>query len=931
MLLGRQSEQDRIARLVDSARLGMSGSLAFYGEAGVGMTALLARWHHVPDFTTLSVCGLEPESTIAGAALLTLLRPILDHLDQLTDEQSATLSGALAIGPARPIDRFALGAATLALLSSAAKEHPMLVVVDSLHFVDSASREALVFAARRLGQERLAMLFAMRSETSSAELAGLEQIRLSGLDTVAAGELIDSLTADDPSSVIVPAAIAQIVERTGGNPLAIVEVVAALSDRQRAGLESIEESLRVGDVAEEAYRVRLAVLPAETRLALLVAAITDPPDERAVLPACWALGLTSAALGPAEADRLITVGPLIEFGNPLVRAVVLSRSAAEDRRRIHLVLADLPTNLLDDDRRTWHLARATVVPDERVAARLVKVAESSADRGDLTASARAYQRAADLSVSPLDRTRRLVSAGVYGAHAGIEGRPALIDARASTNDPRRRAEISLGLAVLDLLHPRRSGPGDTATLDPSAPRSLAAAARSLEAIEAWKAADLGRMAKMASDGLAMSDRSGAAGYQPGNSGWELLAPIVKLWSDALSGQVSDQSAELAKRCVELTEGSGAVEVAGILADALIALDQLKSAERVVSTAVPAARRDGKQAALAWLLVPAAEIAVAAGDLVAARTLAQEALDVSRAAGGPLAIARSLTVVALLDAVAGADAAANAGVDGAHELLRRFAAPIGWPAGEHVRALIEVGRGRFEDAAIRLERLQIRMDRVGLITASTTAQSADLVEALVNLERIDEAASVAEEVTRRAGKIGGRSVLALAARAAALVAADETFDEAAADATHLGRVGEVSSFESARTNLVIGERLARMQRPGEARPALQRAIAGFAALGARPWIERTDRTLAQLDGGRGDRTVAGVSLSSQEYQVAKGVSEGRSNKEIADALSLSTKTVESHLTRAFRKVGVRSRAQLALLVARGEVSVADGTADDPTRD
>src|SRR5579871_1315489 len=161
LLLGREAELARLEELLGEARRGGSGCLLIHGEAGVGKSALLQyAAEQATDMTVLSARGLQSESDLAFAGLADLVRPVQRVIDRIPSAQAAALAGALALGPAVPGDRFAVYAATLSLLASVAEASPVLAIVDDLHWLDSSSAEALLFVARRLGKEGVALLLA---------------------------------------------------------------------------------------------------------------------------------------------------------------------------------------------------------------------------------------------------------------------------------------------------------------------------------------------------------------------------------------------------------------------------------------------------------------------------------------------------------------------------------------------------------------------------------------------------------------------------------------------------------------------------------------------------------------------------------------------------------------------------------------------------
>src|SRR4051794_37790727 len=259
MLLGREGERAQLEDLLSGARAGISSALVLVGEAGVGKSALLhfAREQAGDGFTTVFAQGVESESDIAFSALSALLRPLLGHLDALPQPQAAALASALAIGPPVAGDRFTVSAATLSLLAAAAEEKPLLVLVDDAQWIDRASAEALLFAARRLVAEGVLVLFTQREDVGELDTTGVPVLRLGGLDADAARELLQERVG----SRVAPEVAARLVDATGGNALALAELPALLAPAQLAGTEALDEPLPVGAALEGALGAKIRELP----------------------------------------------------------------------------------------------------------------------------------------------------------------------------------------------------------------------------------------------------------------------------------------------------------------------------------------------------------------------------------------------------------------------------------------------------------------------------------------------------------------------------------------------------------------------------------------------------------------------------------------------------------------------------------------------
>src|SRR6516225_2360189 len=272
MLYGRSEQLAAIDRLLEGMRSGRAGALVLRGQAGIGKTALLdAAEQKASGARVLRVTGVESEVELPFAALHVLLRPVLDEIGALPGRQAAALRGAFGMAEAAVADRFLVGLGVLSLVAELAEDRPVLVLADDAQWVDRASADALVFAARRLYAERAAVLAAARDEPGGG-LLGLPELRVDGLDREAAEQLLG------PAG-LVAAVRDQLIAEAGGNPLALIELSRGLSGPQRAGSVTPLDlpASPVGRV-QQAFAARAATLPQPCRRAVLVAALAGLAD-----------------------------------------------------------------------------------------------------------------------------------------------------------------------------------------------------------------------------------------------------------------------------------------------------------------------------------------------------------------------------------------------------------------------------------------------------------------------------------------------------------------------------------------------------------------------------------------------------------------------------------------------------------------------------
>lgn len=278
--VGRADECATVAQLLARARAGEGGALVIRGEPGVGKTALvnfaLARCE---DITVLRVTGVEAESDLAFAGLHGLVRPVLDFIEELPESHARALEGALGLAASTEPDRFLVSAAVLGLISAASERQPLVCVIDDAQWLDKPSADALIFTARRLQVERAAMLFAAREgEPWRFDLNGLDVLALNGLPDEAAGQLLRACAPSAVTSVRM-----RLLSEANGNPLALQELAAALSEEQLAGRAALPEAMALTPRLAAVFRNHVRALRADTQLALLVAALDGTGSLDAVL------------------------------------------------------------------------------------------------------------------------------------------------------------------------------------------------------------------------------------------------------------------------------------------------------------------------------------------------------------------------------------------------------------------------------------------------------------------------------------------------------------------------------------------------------------------------------------------------------------------------------------------------------------------------
>jgi DNA-binding CsgD family transcriptional regulator len=909
VLPGRAAEIARIDRLLDGARTGLSAALIVHGEPGIGKTTLLdAAVSAAAGFTVLRARPLQTESELPFAGLSDLLRPLLPLLDRIPARQSAVLSGALALGPPTPGDRFAAAAATISLLAAGAEERPVLAVVDDAHWLDTPSREALLFAGRRLGGEGVVLLLAMRDRPWLAS-AGIERLELRGLPPDAAAEL-----ASRAGRTVSAGIRDRLVVETGGNPLALLEVLATLTDAQLDGSAPIVEPIAAGSTLEWSFAQRLEPLPKETRRALLVAATSYTGEASEIGRALANLGLETSAFEAAERQGLVTLhAGRVDFLHPLLRAAVYHVADAVERRSAHRALAKV-LDQSQQDRIAWHLAAATTGPDEEVARYLEETAVTAQGRRGYATAANALATAARLSPGTGDRIRRTIGAANAFRLGGQAQTAAdlLAGVLDLATDPLLRADIQQlrGLALMS------TGPIMEAFA------MLVDEADRVEGHNPARATTLLTIASLGAVGaaevkVAVETARRAVRTSMSVDGPEaMLAALSLSFGLTLAGGVSEARSIL-EPLIPLLETLDPLGEAGLVigmaAHMLEWIEDWGTARRMLEHVVRTARAASAVTMLPHPLASISELEVRCGRMAPALAAATESVQIAAETGQAVDSSIALVALARAEAVLGLESECRGHVAAALDV----AGPVGMTAIENYAAsvlgVLELSLGHPERAVAPLEecaRLEIEYG-VGLPTA--VQWNADLIEAYVRVGRAGDAIRELEKLEHQGRETGSRWAAATAARCRGLLADDDAYDAILLHALELH--GEDEPLERARTELCLGRRRRHSRHRAAARVVLHQALTTFEGLGAEPWAEQARVELrATGEAPAASRGGSLTALTSQELQVALVVAGGATNKEAGAALFIGPKTVEFHLGHVYGKLGVRSRSELVRRVA-----------------
>ena len=921
-LVGRAAEQQALLALLDS--LDSAGSAAMLvGEAGMGKTALLT---HLATFATartgirvIWLRGEESEAVLAFAAAADLLLPLREHFACLPEGQRLALEACLALSGAEPCGPLAACAGALGVLATAADQTPLVILIDDYHWVDLESRKILQFIARRVSAEPIIMIIAVRDEPGFPVVsAGLPTIRLSGLGYDDCAEL-----ARQRQIAIAPDNLRSLVQRSGGNPLVVLENLASAADM--AGFPGDEQLVLHSSVDRVWSRV-LMQLPAATQRALFVVAASHGAGSAGLGMALGEVGLSLQSLEPAERRGLVRMADDgVRLCHPLLRSVVLDHTPLADRIRVYQVLA----RASDGSLRAWYQAAVATGPDETVAEALVQAAGDARRRSGYGAAARAWRRAAELSTTSHHRVIRLLNAANDAFLAGDPHSAATWceEALRHCPDPILTADIKLiqGRARTWMGDPQRSYEDLVQAAVTIRPLDGARAANLL-AEATLPAAIAGRIRLM----MEAATRAESEWRRVGISLSSGLIPPQALAMVAeafvLSGLLdrADYYLNLAEKSLPSADLVGEQQGIASLGQSLICMERYSQARGHLNAVIDTARQKGAPAVLAIALAVRSDLGWWNGQWAAAYADATESLQWAEETGQAAAMGYSLVQLARIDAARGDGDRCTARTDQAHREVELRGVGCLAVYSAAALGLCALGSGDFTTAVDHLERAWMITRADGPGNPNVVPFGGDLAEALARVGEIARASEILAWLEDRAEATGLRYPRIAAARGRAVIEEDPSAAQEGFVRALSACEGPSMPFEQARTLLCQGESLRRARQPAAAREPLRHALMIFRSLGAQPWTTRaaTELGAAGVRGSAGDRpgdrTRLDV-LTPQELQIARAVGRGLNNVEAAAALFVSRKTVEAHLTRAYRKLGVRSRTELTRILLAHDAS------------
>ena len=895
------------------------------GEAGIGKTTIweagVAAARESPGWVLVSRPA-EAEAALGFAGLSDLFEPLPDEVfAALPEPRRHALEVALLRAPARGRgDVRAVAAAVRDVLGELAAIGRVIVAIDDLQWLDVSSARALAYALRRLEGESVALLATRRSNIEAPldirrtfdRAVELVEVGPLGEDELHRLLRLQGMTFPQP-------VLARLHAISGGNPFFALELARGVARHADPG-----EPLRVPMTLAEATRARVEALPARTRSWLLAAAALAAPTV-SVVAATGPDGRGRDPLAAAVRAGVISVdGDRIRFTHPLLASAIYGASTPEQRRSVHEQLADVVADL---EERAKHLALAAEREDASSANVLEAAGRRAHARGATHEAAFFRERAGRLTpmATPERRWARLNDAAENYAQSGDYDRARILTEDVIASAP---AGVARGHALHAHARIRSNAiqPAEWLALQEEARREAQGDPKLVATIE--RGLVTFSIAQLDFDGAARHARASLAAAEEAGDDVALAAALAGVaMADFPLGRGS--RLRLLERAVALepvtADGRLWERPRAILAGRLRDVDRFERSRSLYAEARALAAAAGQEGGRAWLLLGACTLECLAARYDEAARYASEAFEANaELIGQPRGDA--WTMVALVSVYSGDPAAAR-------ERLANAGAPIqlrvdvGCPKADEVAGFLELSLGDMEAAARQLEPVAARMSASGARDPSLFRFVPDLVEALVGVGRHDDALAELERFEQSARGLGRVSALATAARCRGLaVGATGDCDRALGAFEDALRRHDrvVMPFERARTLLALGTVLRRAKQRQAARRSLDEALLEFERLGTPLWADKAKAELGRIGGRRPNRD----GLTATEQRIAALVADGLTNREIADRLFVTVKTVEGTLSRVYSKLGLRSRTELTarMIHARG-----DGVTTANTRD
>jgi len=889
-LIEREQESAVLDALVDRLHDG-GGAVVLRGEAGIGKSALLLRARlraEANGARALGTVGVESEAEVAFSGLHQLLRPLIGALAQLPASRRQALEAALGLGVETEPDPYRVAVAAFELICDVADSGQLVLIVDDAQWLDRSTLSVIAFIGRRLEAEHVGLIAAIRSgQSTPLDDAGLSTLVLDRLSAPAAARLLDRSAPE-----LHPILRARVLAESSGNPLALVELARTMA---RSGEQLLPAPATLTARLERAFASRLRDLGHDSRIALLAAAL----DSRASLnEIARSSGAGIDSLQPAIDGNLVDIAEDgVRFRHPLIRSAVRQAASAQQVLEMYTALAEV---VADPERQLWHRAMAATEPDESIASALEQHARLAAARGAVTVAGAALERAAALTADPARKGARLVAAAEIAYELGLvnSARRLVDEAKAFDLGARDQARLDWFGQITSGSVWFESGAAKTFVAIAQRLRDAGDADMALRSLVPiahrcwWTRAKTRTREYLVEAALAM----GTPDDDP-----RVLAVIGLAHPEETAPTILKRVSRM--RLQEMNDPIAAMHV-GIAAEKA---GDFATGARFLALAVEGLRQQVRLVPLTQALVHYAWAATHAGEWPSAAAAASEAAGLARDTGQPQYGLTGELVGALASALRGIEPDVESALA---EPERTLLAMKGGPllATAHLaRGAAAIGDGRHEDA---FEHLWPVFDE---------AQSAfhrfmrwpallDLVEAAAGSGHTGHLTAVIADLEATSMHSEPPILRLNLACARPLLAGDDEAEPLFTAALAQDLAGY--PFLRARTLFSLGRWLRRRRRSSESRVPLKESVALFDALGAVAWSRRARQELRATGENVGRRAPDFRDrLTAQELQIAQLAAEGLSNRQIAERLFLSPRTVGGHLYRIFPKLEITARSRL----------------------
>jgi DNA-binding CsgD family transcriptional regulator len=917
---GRAAEFARIEGFLDDV---ISGPVALLmeGAAGIGKTTL---WSAGIDLARQRGCWVltcrpvQSEAALSFSALGDLLESVPEQaLAGLPRPQRHALDVALLLaepGP-EPPDQRAVAVALLGVIRALADTAPVIVGVDDLPWLDRASAAVLEYALRRLTVQGVGLLATIAPDAASPATPLRQWFPPERMQSLLVGplrlEALDALLRAKGGPPDSWPEVVAVYEASGGNPFFAQELAAALGAEGRRW--SAGQPLPVPGSLKPLVQRRLQSLSGAGRDVALLAAAAANPAVGVVLAAYGDAQAAQDGLDSAEAAGVLeVVANRVRFTHPLLRSLHYANATDRARRRVHRRLAEVVN---EPEGQVRHLALAATGPDEGLAGKLAAAAEVACLRGAAVAGAELADLAVELTQAEHAATRvaRLMDAGrLHLAAFDPEGARELLEEAIRLSGP--------GQVRATALHHLARVMGYLSGIPASIPLLREALGEAVDgtALKARIHRDLG---------FTMGVGTESFGAETTGHFWDAFAIADQIGDGGLVAQLMAFQAvgefvtghgirhALIERALERRHQTGRVPMElrprVLLSHVLRCGDDLPGARTLLAEEYTEANEQGAETDLPFLVLHLAAVETWAGNFELAERYCDHGYRVAMAAGAATQLACMHGARAVHSALCGPASAARAeaqqAIDGGLRSGVLYAALLG----SHALGLLELVSGEPAAAHAMLALITERVAGREMVDPGWLALRSipDDIESLIRLGDLQAADTLLVSVEERAQRLDRVWALATGGRCRALLASAQGDHDAAAESLRQAFAAHERldmPFELARTNLIAGEVARRARRKLAAREHTEEARLMFARLGAAPWAERAEAELARL----GTTRASGQELTSAERQVAGLVAAGRTNREVAAELYMGLRTVEAHLSATYRKLGIRSRSELA---------------------